>query len=262
MTNSQADKAARFRALHERPGAFVIANPWDAGSASLLAGLGFEALATSSGASATVLGRKDGQLSRDEALRHAREIVAATELPVSADLENGFGEAPAYVAETIRLAAGTGLVGGSIEDFTGDKSRPFYDLGLASERIAAAAEAARGLGFAFTLTARAENFLRGNPDLEDTIARLKAYEAAGADVLFAPALPDLAAVRAVCAALAKPFSFMVGIPGKSFSVAALADAGVKRISMGTSLYRAAMGAVRDAANEVRSAGSFGFIDRL
>ena len=262
MTNSQADKAARFRALHERPGAFVIANPWDAGSASLLAGLGFEALATSSGASAAVLGRKDGQLSRDEALQHAREIVAATELPVSADLENGFGEAPAYVAETIRLAAGTGLVGGSIEDFTGDKSRPFYDLGLASERIAAAAEAARGLGFAFTLTARAENFLRGNPDLEDTIARLKAYEAAGADVLFAPALPDLAAVRAVCAALAKPFSFMVGIPGKSFSVAALADAGVKRISMGTSLYRAAMGAVRDAANEVRSAGSFGFIDRL
>lgn len=262
MTNSQADKAARFRALHERPGAFVIANPWDAGSASLLAGLGFEALATSSGASAAVLGRKDGQLSRDEALAHAREIVAATELPVSADLENGFGEAPAYVAETIRLAAGTGLVGGSIEDFTGDKSRPFYDLGLASERIAAAAEAARGLGFAFTLTARAENFLRGNPDLEDTIARLKAYEAAGADVLFAPALPDLAAVRAVCAALAKPFSFMVGIPGKSFSVAALADAGVKRISMGTSLYRAAMGAVRDAANEVRSAGSFGFIDRL
>ena len=262
MTNSQADKAARFRALHERPGAFVIANPWDAGSASLLAGLGFEALATSSGASAAVLGRKDGQLSRDEALAHAREIVAATELPVSADLENGFGEAPAYVAETIRLAAGTGLVGGSIEDFTGDKSRPFYDLGLASERIAAAAEAARGLGFAFTLTARAENFLRGNPDLEDTIARLKAYEAAGADVLFAPALPDLAAVRAVCAALAKPFSFMVGIPGKSFSVAVLADAGVKRISMGTSLYRAAMGAVRDAANEVRSAGSFGFIDRL
>ena len=262
MTNSQAAKAARFRALHERPEAFVIANPWDAGSAKLLAGLGFEALATSSGASAAVLGRKDGQLSRDEALKHAREIVAATELPVSADLENGFGEAPSQVAETIRLAAGTGLVGGSIEDFTGDKSRPFYDLGLAAERIAAAAEAARGLGFAFTLTARAENFLRGNPDLEETIARLKAYEAAGADVLFAPALPDLAAVRAVCTALGKPFSFMAGIPGKSFGVAALAEAGVKRISLATSLYRTAMAAVREAANEVRSAGSFGYIDRL
>lgn len=262
MTPSQAAKAAQFRALHERAGTFVIANPWDAGSARLLAGLGFEALATSSGASAAVLGRKDGQLSRDEALRHAREVAAATELPVSGDLENGFGEAPAQVAETIRLAAEAGLVGGSIEDFTGDKGSPFYDLGLAADRIAAAAEAARGLGFDFTLTARAENFLRGNPDLDDTIARLKAYEAAGADVLFAPALPDLEAVRAVCAALSKPFSFMAGIPGKSFSVAALAGVGVKRISLATSLYRAAMAAVREAANEVRSAGTFGYVDRL
>ncbi|MGZ5217927.1 MAG: isocitrate lyase/phosphoenolpyruvate mutase family protein, partial [Caldimonas sp.] len=165
-------------------------------------------------------------------------------------------------AETIRLAAATGLVGGSIEDFSGDPGRSIYAIGLASERIAAAAQAARGLGFPFTLTARAENFLRGHPDLDDTIARLRAYEAAGADVLFAPALPDLEAVRSVCAALAKPFSFMAGIPGKSFSVAALAAAGVKRISLATSLYRTAMAAVRDAANEVRSAGTFGYIDRL
>ncbi|MGZ5186401.1 MAG: isocitrate lyase/PEP mutase family protein [Caldimonas sp.] len=262
MTHSQADRAARFRALHEGPGTFVMANAWDAGSARLLAGLGFEALATSSGASAAVRGKKDGQLTRDEALAHSREIVAATDLPVSADLENGFGEAPSHVAETIRLAAATGLVGGSIEDFSGDPGRSIYAIGLASERIAAAAQAARGLGFPFTLTARAENFLRGHPDLDDTIARLRAYEAAGADVLFAPALPDLEAVRSVCAALAKPFSFMAGIPGKSFSVAALAAAGVKRISLATSLYRTAMAAVRDAANEVRSAGTFGYIDRL
>ncbi len=262
MPLSQADKAAQFRALHERAGAFVIANPWDAGSAQLLAGLGFEALATSSGASAAVRGRKDGQLSRDEALQHAREIVAACDLPVSADLENGFGDAPAYVAETIRLAAEAGLVGASIEDFTGDKSRPFYPLAAAVERVGAAAQAARALGFPFTLTARSENFLRGNADLDDTIARLKAYEAAGADVLFAPGLPDLETVRTVCAALGKPLNFMAGIPGKSFSVAALAAAGVKRISLATSLYRAAMAAVRAAANEVRTAGTFGYIDRL
>ena len=263
MTLSQAEKAAQFRSLHERPGAFVIANPWDAGSARLLAGLGFEALATSSGASAAARGRKDGELSREEALRHVRDIVAATDLPVSADFENGFGDSPAHVADTIRLAGEAGLVGASIEDFTGDKSRPFYDLGLATERIAAAAAAARALPFAsFTLTARAENFLRGNADLDDTIARLRAYEAAGADVLFAPGLPDLDAVRTVCAALAKPLNFMAGMPGKSFSVAALEAVGVKRISLATSLYRAAMKAVRDAATEIRSAGTFGYVDRL
>ena len=262
MTLSQADKATQFRTLHQRAGAFVIANPWDAGSARLLTELGFEALATSSGASAAVRGKKDGQLSREDVLAHVREVVAATELPVSADLENGFGDSPSHIAETIRLAAEAGVVGASIEDYTGDKARPFYDLGLASERIAAAAEAARALGFAFTLTARSENFLRGKADLDDTIARLKAYEAAGADVLFAPALPDLEAVRAVCAALGKPFSFMAGIPGKSFSVTALAGAGVKRISLATSLYRTAMAAVREAANEVRTAGTFGYIDRL
>jgi 2-methylisocitrate lyase-like PEP mutase family enzyme len=228
----------------------------------MLAELGFEALATSSGASAAVRGRKDGQLTRDEVLAHARDVVAATDLPVAADLENGFGEAPADIAATIRLAAEAGLVGGSIEDFTGDKAKPFYDLGLAVERIAAAAEAARALPFKFTLTARCEHFLRGHADLDATIGRLQAYEQAGADVLFAPALPDLESIRAVCAALTKPLNFMAGIPGKSFSVAALAGVGVKRISLATSLYRAAMKAAREAATEVRSTGSFGYIDRL
>jgi 2-methylisocitrate lyase-like PEP mutase family enzyme len=262
MTLSLTEKSARFRALHERPGAFIIANPWDTGSARTLAGLGFEALATSSGASAGARGKKDGELSRDDVLRHAREIVEATDLPVSADLENGFGAAPEHVAETIRLAGQAGLVGGSIEDFTGDKSQPFYDLGLAVERIAAAVAAARALPSPFMLTARCENFLRGKADLDDTIARLRAYEAAGADVLFAPGLPDLDTVRAVCSALEKPFNFMVGMPGKSFSVAALEAAGVKRISLATSLYRAAMKAVREAVGEIRTSGTFGFVDRL
>jgi len=258
----QATKAAQFRALHERSGAFVIANAWDAGSAQLLAGLGFEAIATSSGASAGVRGRKDGQLTRDEVLQHVREVAAATDLPVSGDLENGFGRAPEAVAEMIRLAAEAGLVGGSIEDYTGDKAEPFYPLDLATARIAAAAEAARALPFPFTLTARAEHHLRGGTDLGETIERLRAYEAAGADVLFAPMLPDLESVRQVCAALKKPFNFMAGIPGKSFSVAELADVGVKRISLATSLYRAAMKAVREAAQEVRGSGSFAYIDRL
>jgi 2-methylisocitrate lyase-like PEP mutase family enzyme len=260
MTISQGDKAARFRALHERPGVFVIPNPWDAGSARVLAGLGFAALATSSGASAGTLGRRDGKVTRVEALEHARAIVAATALPVSADLEKGFGDAPSAAAETIRLAAETGLVGGSIEDATGDAARPLYDIGQATERVAAAAEAARALSFLFTLTARAENFLRGNPDLDDTIARLRAYERAGADVLFAPGLPDLAAVRTVCAAVSKPVNFMVGIRGKSFTVAELEAAGVKRISLATSLYRMAMSGLLVAAREVKDKGTFGYLD--
>ena len=260
MTATQSDKATRFRALHQGPGAFVIPNPWDAGSARVLAGLGFQALATSSGASAGVLGRRDGRVPRDEALAHARAIVAATELPVSADLEKGFGDAPAAAAETIRLAAGVGLVGGSIEDATGDKDRPLYDVGHAAERVAAAAEAARALPFPFTLTARTENFLRGNPSLDDTIARLRAFEKAGADVLMAPGLPDLAAVRAVCAAVSKPVNFMAGIRGKSFTVAELTAAGVRRISLATSLYRAAMAGLLAAAREVKDQGTFGYLD--
>jgi len=261
MTASQSDKADRFRALHQAPGAFVIPNPWDAGSARILAGLGFQALATSSGAAAGVLGRRDGMVTREEALAHTRAIVAATDLPVSADLEKGFGDAPETVAETIRLAAAVGLVGGSIEDATGDKNTPLYDIGHATERVAAAAQAARALALPFTLTARAENFLRGNPDLDDTIARLEAFEKAGADVLFAPGLPDLAAVRAVCAAVSKPVNFMVGIRGKSFTVAELATAGVRRISLATSLYRAAMSGLLDAAREVTAKGTFGYLDR-
>jgi 2-methylisocitrate lyase-like PEP mutase family enzyme len=262
MTSSQQEIARRFRALHEAPGAFVIANAWDGGSARILSGLGFKALATSSGATATTLGRIDGKVSRDEALSHASVIVAAADLPVSADLEKGFGDSPSTVAETIRLAAGAGLVGGSIEDATGDAQRPLFDLGQAAERVTAAAEAARGLPFPFTLTARAENFLRGNPDLQDTVRRLQAYERAGADVLFAPGLPDLAAVRTVCAAVSKPVNFMVGMRGKSFTVAELTAAGVKRISLASSLYRAAMSGLLEAAHEVNEQGTFAFVDSV
>ena len=260
MTISQSEKADRFRALHQGPGAFVIANPWDGGSARILAGLGFAALATSSGAFAGTLGRRDGQVSRDEALAHSRDVVDAVDLPVSADLENGFGHAPSDAAETVRQAAATGLVGCSIEDATGEKDRPIYDFELAVARIAAAAQAARSLGFAFTLTARSENFVRGNPDLNDTIKRLQAFAQAGADVLMAPGLPDLASVREVCAALSKPVNFMIGIRGKSFTTAELAAAGVRRISLATSLYRAAMTGLIDAASEVKDRGSFGYLE--
>jgi 2-methylisocitrate lyase-like PEP mutase family enzyme len=261
MGATQNEKAARFVALHHEPGAFILPNPWDIGSARILAGIGFHALATSSAASASALGRRDGGMTRDDALAHARLIVAATDLPVSADLENGFGDAPEVVAETIRLAAEVGLVGCTIEDATGSQDHPLYDFELAVERIAAAAQAARALGFPFVLTARAHNFLYAAPSLDETISRLKAFEEAGADVLFAPGLPDLAAVGAVCSAVSKPVNFMVGIKGKSFSVNELAAAGVKRISLATSLYRAAMTGLLDAACEVRDAGQFAFLDR-
>lgn len=260
MALTQADKARHFRALHEAPEAFVIANVWDGGTARMMAGLGFAALATSSGASAGSLGRRDGMVTREEALAQARVICDAVELPVSADLEKGFGDAPQIVAETIRLAAEAGLVGCSIEDASGNPQAPIYELGHATERIAAAVAAARALPFPFTLTGRTENFMRGRPDLDDTIKRLKAYEAAGVDALMAPGLPDLDAVRAVCAATEKPFNFMAGIKGKSFTVAALAAAGVKRISLATSLYRAAMTGLLSAAKEVREHGTFGYID--
>jgi 2-methylisocitrate lyase-like PEP mutase family enzyme len=260
MTTDLAARAERFRSLHAGPRAFVIANPWDAGSARVLAGLGFAALATSSGAAAGVLGRRDGQITRDEALAHAKAIVDASPIPVSADLENGFGDAPEAAAETIRRAGEIGLVGGSIEDATGNPARPLYEIGHAVERVAAAVAAARALPFPFMLTARAENFLRGNPNLDDTIRRLQAFEKAGADVLFAPGLPDLAAVRAVCAALTKPVNFMAGIKGKSFSVAELEAAGVRRISLATSLFRAAMTGLVNAAREVHEQGTFGYLD--
>lgn len=261
MDTTQHDKALRFRALHDARALFVMPNPWDGGSARLLAALGFPALATSSGAAAGTLGRRDGAVTRDEALAMAKVIVDATDLPVSADLENGFGDAPEDAAETIRRAAAIGLVGGSIEDATGRAEAPLYDFGHAVERVAAAAEAARSCGFPFTLTARAENYLRGNPDLDDTIRRLQAFERAGADVLFAPGLPDLDAVRAVCSALTKPVNFMVAIRGRSFSVAELAAAGVVRVSLATSLYRAAMTGLMNAAREVAGQGTFGYLDQ-
>ncbi len=261
MGATQNDKAIRFRSLHDGPDAFVIPNPWDAGSARLLAGLGFKALATSSAASAAASGRRDGELRREDALAHAREIVNATDLPVSADLERGFGDAPEVVAETVRLAAGAGVVGCTIEDSTGNSEAPLYDFRLAVERVEAAAQAAHALPFPFMLTARAHNLLYEGPSLDDTINRLQAFERAGADVLFAPGLPDLAAVKAVCAAVSKPVNFMVGIKGKSFSVAELAEVGVKRISLATSLYRAAMTGLIEAACEVKDTGRFSFLDR-
>ena len=249
-----SDKGAQFRQLHSR--CFVIANAWDAGSARILAGLGFQALATSSGAHAGTLGKRDGRVTRDEALAHAKAIVEATELPVSADFENCFADEPKAAAEAIRLAAGVGLAGCSIEDTTRDK---VYDFGQAVERVAAAVEAARSHGV--VLTARAENFVRGRTDLDDTIKRLLAYENAGADVLMAPGLPDLESVRKVCAALSRPFNFMAGIKGKSFSVAELQAAGVKRISLATSLWRSAMSGLVEAAKEVKEKGTFGFVER-
>jgi 2-methylisocitrate lyase-like PEP mutase family enzyme len=258
MPLDQATKAARFRELHAAPGAFVIANAWDAGSARMLAGLGFPALASSSGAAAGVLGRRDGKMTRAESIANARIIVAATDLPVSADLENGFGDAPADAAATIRDAIAAGLVGGSIEDFSG---KALYPFDQAAKRIEAAVAAARAAPFPFALTARTENFLRGNPDLDDTIRRLKAFEAAGADVLMAPGLPDLAAVARVCQSLKKPFNFMGGIKGRSWSVAELQAAGVKRVSLASSLYRVAMTGLHEAAREMKDRGTFGYLDK-
>ena len=261
MTVSQLDKGNTFRTLHQGPRAFVIANVWDAGSARVMAGLGFAAVATSSGAAANTYGTVDGRITRDQALANARAIVSATDLPVSADLESGFGDTPKAVAETYREAAAVGLVGATIEDATPGRSKdkPLFDIGEATERVAAAVEATRKLGFPFMLTARAEGFLRGKTDLDDAIKRLQAYEKAGADVLMAPGLPDLASVKTVCGAISKPFNFMAGIPGKSFSVPELEAAGVRRISLASSLYRAAMGGLVTAAREVKEKGTFGYV---
>ena len=259
---SSSDKCARFRALHAESELFVIPNPWDIVSARMLAAIGFKALATSSSASAAVLGRRDGTLSRAEAIAHARTIVEAVEIPVAADLENGFGDRPEDAAETIRQAVAAGLAGGSIEDSPADRRAPVYDLAHAAARVEAAAAAARASGSGFVLAARAENFIRGRRDLADTVARLQAYERAGADVLFAPGLPDLDAVRTVCRSLSKPVNFMAGIPGASFSVAELREAGVKRVSTAGSLYRAAMQGLFDAASEISGKGTFGYVERI
>jgi len=258
MTTTRLEKYKIFRALHERPGVFVIPNPWDAGSAKILTALGFEALATTSAGCAFSKGHLDSvpEMTRDVILQNAKEIVDATPLPVSADLQNGFGHEPTICAETIRLAAAAGLAGGSIEDSTGDPKNPIYDLQLATERVAAAAEAAHASGF--LLTARAENFLHGRPDLDDTIRRLQSFAKAGADVLFAPGLSSLDAIRTLCASVSKPVNVVMGLPSGDFSVEGLAAVGVKRISVGASFARAALGALVRAAREVKEKGTFSY----
>ncbi len=262
MTTSQKDKARAFVALHERPGCFVIPNPWDVGTSRLLAGLGFEALATTSAGLAFSLGRRDGKgaISREETLANARDIVGATELPVSADLEDGFDGAPEGVAETIRLAGQAGLVGGSIEDAKDDRDDPIHEFGLAVARVGAAVEAARGLPFPFVLTARAENFLHGRPDLDDTIRRLQAFQEAGADVLYAPGLKSRQDIDTLVRALDRPINVLMGLKGVTLTVPELSELGVKRVSLGPSLSCAAIGAFLRAAREVQDDGTFTFAD--
>ncbi len=258
MSGTQSEKFHAFKALHERPGVFVMPNPWDAGTARILTALGFEALATTSAGFAFSIGRRDSiaGLTRDEILGNARSIVEATHLPVSADLEDGFGGAPETCAETIRLAATTGLVGGSIEDATGDPENPIFEFGQSVERVAAACEAARAVPF--LVTARAENFLHDRPDLDDTIRRLQPFEKAGADVVYAPGLPSLDAIRTVCSAVEKPVNVVMGLQGATFTVDELQDAGVQRISVGGAFARAALGAFVRAAVEVKDNGTFTF----
>ncbi|MGI9303390.1 MAG: isocitrate lyase/PEP mutase family protein [Gammaproteobacteria bacterium] len=249
---------AGFRALHERPGAFVIPNPWDVGTARILAAMGFEALATTSAGFAFSSGVKEGVVSREQALAHCRAIVAACDLPVSADLEKGFGDAPEDVAQTIREAAATGLAGCSIEDHTNRRDDPIFDFNLAVERIQAASEAKNELPHDFVLTARCENFLWGRPDLDDTIKRLQAFESAGADVLYAPGLHDLETIRTVCASVTKPVNVVMGMPGTSFGVSELAAVGVTRVSVGSALFRAAFGTFVRASKEMKEDGTFTF----
>ncbi len=264
MTPSDLDaKAQAFARLHAGPRLFVLPNPWDIGSAKLLAALGFEALATTSAGYAFSRGKQDqvGETGRDEALAHAAEIVAATPLPVSADFENGFGDRPEDVAETVRRAAEIGLVGCTIEDTTGDPGRPIYERAHAIERIAAGVEAMRALPHPFQLTARAENFLHGRPDLDDTLARLQGYEAAGAPVLYAPGLPDLATIRHVCGAVSRPVNVVAGIGLKGVTLAELEEAGVRRVSLGSALARTALGALLSAARRIRDEGDFAGLEQ-
>ncbi|ATB66528.1 isocitrate lyase/phosphoenolpyruvate mutase family protein [Pseudomonas mosselii] len=257
----QTLRAEAFKALHERDGAFVIPNPWDAGSARMLASLGFEALATTSAGLAFSLGRPDaeGALTPEETLDNARAIVDATPLPVAADLENGFGDLPEDCARTIQRAGEAGLVGGSIEDASGRSDAPIYDFELSVARVRAAVAAAHSLSFPFTLCARAENLLHGRLDLDDTIRRLQAYAEAGADLLYAPGLRSVDEIRAVVQAVApRPVNVLMGMPGVPLSVNQLQDLGVKRISVGSSLARAALGAFQRAALEIREQGTFGY----
>jgi 2-methylisocitrate lyase-like PEP mutase family enzyme len=257
---TQTEKGIAFRELHNRDHAFIIPNPWDIGTARLLAYLGFEALATTSAGYAFSLGRRDNTVGRDQMMVHVREIASAIDLPVSADLENGFGDDPETAAETIRLAGDTGLVGGSIEDSTARPEHPIYDFELAVERVRAAAEAAHSLPFPFTLTARAENYLCGRPDLADTIRRLQAYQEAGADVLFAPGLVSREDISAVVRSVDRPVNVVMGLQGVQLSLAELSEIGVKRISVGSALSRAALGAFLRAAREMREHGTFTFAE--
>jgi 2-methylisocitrate lyase-like PEP mutase family enzyme len=257
---SQAEKGAAFRALHHRPQAFIIPNPYDLGTARLLAQLGFEALATTSAGYAFTIGKRDGAVGRETMLAHARSIVFATELPVSADLENGFGDTAEDVAETLRGAAATGLAGCSIEDSTGRPEQPLYDQKLAVERIAAAAEVVRSLSFPFTLTARAENYLVGRPQLDETIQRLQAYQEAGADVLYAPGLTTREEIAAVVRSVDRPVNVLMGLRGVRISHDELSSIGVRRISVGSGLARAALGAFLRAATEMRERGTFTFAE--
>jgi 2-methylisocitrate lyase-like PEP mutase family enzyme len=255
---TQEEKGRAFRALHQRDRAFIIPNPWDVGSARVLARLGFAALATTSMGYAFSKGRHDGNITRDETLAHAREIVAATELPVSADLENCFGDKPEVAAETIRLAGETGLVGGSIEDYSGRMDGPIYELEHAAERVSAAAQAAHTLSFVFTLTARAENYLHGRPDIKDTIKRLQAFQEAGADVLYAPGLITKEDIAAVVHSVDRPVNVVMGLRGAQLTLAELSAIGVKRISVGSALARTALGALLGAAREMQEHGTFTF----
>ena len=260
---TQAEKAAQFLALHQRPEPFVIGNPWDAGSARILTSLGFKALSTTSAGLAFSLGKKDGTASvtRAEALANAKSIAESTRLPVAADLENGYGHSPETAAETIRLAAECGLVGGSIEDATSDPAHPIYDFNLAVERVSAAATAAHALPFPFMFVARAENFLHGRPDLDDTIRRLQAFEAAGAEVLYAPGLTRPEDIRTVCSSVSKPVNVLMGMKGAPpLSVTQLGELGGRRISLGSGFSRAALTAFLHAAREVVDHGTFAFAD--
>jgi 2-methylisocitrate lyase-like PEP mutase family enzyme len=252
------EKAEAFRSLHARNEAFIIPNPWDVGTARLLARLGFEALATTSAGYAFSVGRRDGKIGREEMLAHVAAIAEATDLPVSADLENGYGDAPEIAAETIRLAGATGLVGASIEDSTGRAAAPIYEQGLAVDRVRAACEAARSLPFPFTLTARCENYLWGRPDLADTIRRLQAYQEAGANVLYAPGLTSREDIMSIVGSVDRPVNVVMGLQGVQLDRAELSKIGVKRISVGSALSRAALGAFLRAAREMRERGTFGF----
>ncbi|HPE49327.1 MAG TPA: isocitrate lyase/phosphoenolpyruvate mutase family protein [Hyphomonas sp.] len=257
---SQKEKAGAFRALHTRPGLFVLPNPWDIGSARMLAGLGFEALATTSAGFAASLGLADYHVTREMKMAHIRALAAATPLPLSADLENGFGHAPEDCAETIRLGAEAGLSGGSIEDYTGEPDKPIYELAEATDRIRAAAEAARALPHDFVLTARAENFIRNIPDLGDTIARLQAYQDAGADVLYAPFLPTMEDIRSVIASVDRPVNVLMGPRAGFVPMAELAELGVKRVSLGSALANVAYRAMIAAGDELLGPGTLGFLN--